>query len=1151
MNKFWTLTICIWFNCLTSEAGVPFLFQNSTGMTQSVKWPNTVINIEINPSTSTSLSNAEVLSELNTAMDQWQNIQESSITFNRVTTFDSPTNFGPTVDFKNTITFVGNTGFPPGVIGITFVTADADSREIVDVDMQFNQGQFTFITNANGPSNVNQSRIVLSSVATHEFGHLLGFDHSPQSQQNIDIFNLPESTMYPFFSDDQLSLEQDDISILAFNYPSPSNTYKHVIEGKITSGDFFPDDVTGAHVIAWDRIGNPNVSISTISGITSTGVNLNGNYRIEGLPPGNYTIYIEPFPIQNNNNQVTLEENFGFLDQVSAGTRATFLLKNRNFTPEFYNGTAESQFEIDSGISNASTVLIADTTGNRTQQIDMITNLTNQDLDLVNSFLVVDDSILYANGNTKTLVKFQPRDIFNNQINTDLSSRIEFTISTGSFSSSSIQSIATPTLINDGSFTYFSEVFSPILSGDKSLLVANLSVKFDDANIPNKQQDIRFEKSSTNLTDISFIPDINKFNNDGLPQTSRPIFANGLAPATFQLIPKFSDGSTIEVSLPLDWPISGISAEPMENTITTFPLNSVGNNTYQITMTNSLPGLVSPVFYVDGVKIAFPSSISFNNVSTNSRLTIDADRIHIKHPDVPQTPKAIVSITPTFSDGSIISSEIPTDQFNLTISRLDGSPAIDVIRSPVIGPLYDDNDNPYYQVEIEATSTIETVNIELEIAGRPMSQNLNLSFDIPDPAKCEIITTRQYMLRGSNQTQEIQIIPRFSDNSIVGSDLSKLIFLSTSDGVLSNEQGEFTSTLNPAINPSLKQSGLLTATYTPGTVEGLSFILGTIQAAGFQQISQQGQINIVDVNPNLLRINLLDNSIPADATSITTLIVTPLFPDNTPVGKEFNADLLTASITSGEFLKKAPSIINVNEYSLFPAGSSNVSFFNQNIEDSSINGGYELSIRSSNFSTIARINFFVNNTLSLTSEEISFNLLGSADPIRTNIIISKPIIYSDGRSTSKIDIFPKSSNGQGIDLPTTSSVIIQSNYGLLIGAITKNLDNSYSQYLQSDINSVNKTASITVIIDGIQMTPVDEKTVKFIDLNVNNLVNNLIYPDNNLIDGFDVAILAKAIRDRVCENNQGDCTLDFDNDGNVDLTDLEILKTAYGSITND
>ena len=103
MNKFWTLTIFIWINSLTLEAGVPFLFQNSIGIAQSVKWPNNQIDIEINPATSTSLSNAEVLSELNAAMDQWQNIPESSITFNRITTFNTPTDFGPTVDFKNTI----------------------------------------------------------------------------------------------------------------------------------------------------------------------------------------------------------------------------------------------------------------------------------------------------------------------------------------------------------------------------------------------------------------------------------------------------------------------------------------------------------------------------------------------------------------------------------------------------------------------------------------------------------------------------------------------------------------------------------------------------------------------------------------------------------------------------------------------------------------------------------------------------------------------------------------------------------------------------------------------------------------------------------------------------------------------------------------
>ena len=298
MNRSLILIILSLLNSLTINAGVPFLFENSSGSVTSAKWTTTNINIHINPSTSTSLSNLEVLDELNTAMDQWEHIPQSSISFNRITTINTPTSFGRTIDFKNTVSFVGNNNFPPGVIGITFVSADADSQEIVDVDMQFNQGEFTFITRDSGSSNIEQNRIVLSSVATHEFGHLLGFDHSPQSKKNIDIFELPESTMFPYFSDEQSSLTQDDISILSFTYPSTSNTYKHVIQGSITSGDFFPDNITGAHVIAWDRTANPNVSISTISGLTVTGVNIDGGYRIQGLPPGNYTVYIEPFPIK-------------------------------------------------------------------------------------------------------------------------------------------------------------------------------------------------------------------------------------------------------------------------------------------------------------------------------------------------------------------------------------------------------------------------------------------------------------------------------------------------------------------------------------------------------------------------------------------------------------------------------------------------------------------------------------------------------------------------------------------------------------------------------------------------------------------------------------------------------------------------------------
>ena len=147
----------------------------------------------------------------------------------------------------------------------------------------------------------------------------------------------------------------------------------------------------------------------------------------------------------------------------------------------------------------------------------------------------------------KQLFDFNPRT-FGNQINSDLSSRIQFEISEGSFDSLSSQTTVTPTLINDGSFTYFSEIFSTNLTGDSSLVISDLIVRFDNTQIPNKTLQVRFEKVNPQLTDITFIPDINKFNQDGLPQSSRPIFADGNAPATFRILPKFSDGSTIITS---------------------------------------------------------------------------------------------------------------------------------------------------------------------------------------------------------------------------------------------------------------------------------------------------------------------------------------------------------------------------------------------------------------------------------------------------------------------------------------------------------------------------------------------------------------------------------------------------------------------------
>lgn len=1136
-------------NSLTIHSGIPMLFSNSQNIAQSVKWSSNTIDIEINPSTGSALTNEEVLAELNLAMDQWQNIGSSSINFNRITTFTSPVNFGPTIDQRNIITFVSDPLFPPGVIGITFLTADTDAREIVDADMQFNQGEFVFITKASGPSNPNNNRIVLSAVATHEFGHLLGFDHSPLSNQTVDIFSIPESTMFPIFSDDQSSLEQDDISILSFTYPSSSNVYKNVIEGKIVSGDFFPETITGAHVIAWDRIGNPNVAISTISGVSTTGVSLEGKYRIEGIPLGNYSIYIEPFPVTNS--AIRLENNFTFLDQLSPTLRSIYLLKARSFIPEFYNGDSESAYELDSGLNNATVLQVDNTNERRYHRVDLVTNLANPDINLNGSTISLDNKIIYANGNTSTLVRFQPKDRFGNIIPADLSSRIEFSISTGSFSPLSPITTATPSLINDGSFTYFSQIYSPILTGNSSLLIALITVKFDGQQIDNLRQEIRFEKANPDLTQIQFIPDIKKFNLDGFEQASRPVYADGIAPATFRITPKFSDGTIIDEPIETSWPLSGISVVPADNTITTFPLISLPGNQYQTTLTNSAAGLVQPVLFLDGIKFDQFNSVSFNSVSAGSNLRIDSQRIHIKHPDIPQTPKALLTIEPTFSDGSIIPTQIDTSEFEVTITNLDGSLAVNIVKTPILGPFTDANGYPYYQVEIEALNTITTVNILVKISGQSLNQSINLSFDVADPDLCEIKPTKKYILANSSQKQEVHFIARFRDDSIVTSDISKLVLLSCSSGVLSNPSGAFTSTSTPAINPSQKSAGILTVVFTPGNIEELVSVTANIQSNGFKRVAQEGKINVVNANQNLLRIELLDESIPANGKSITTMIVTPLFPDNSIIGKEFNEASLSASISDGEFLKKVPSNFNPSQFTLVPFGNQNVSFFNSGKTDPLKNGQFELSIRSANFSTVATIEFYINNVLSLITEQITFGVLGSADPQRTSIRIDNPYLYADGRSITRIDIFPKSANGQKVDLPNSSNITIQTNAGKLIGALEKNLDSSFSQLIQSELSSVNKVAYLTIVIDGSIVSPNQPIELYFLNLNVNNIVNNISYPDSDLIDGYDISILASAIRKKSCENGVGDCRLDFNLDGFVNIEDMRILEKSYGSTTNN
>lgn len=96
---------------------------------------------------------------------------------------------------------------PNDTLAKTTVTFDADTGEIFDADIEVNHAYNEFTT---GDDHVVYD---LESVLTHEIGHFLGIDHSPD----------PDATMYAGYDEgsiEQRSLEADDTEALCQIYPS-------------------------------------------------------------------------------------------------------------------------------------------------------------------------------------------------------------------------------------------------------------------------------------------------------------------------------------------------------------------------------------------------------------------------------------------------------------------------------------------------------------------------------------------------------------------------------------------------------------------------------------------------------------------------------------------------------------------------------------------------------------------------------------------------------------------------------------------------------------------------------------------------------------------------------------------------------------------
>ncbi|MFT6108009.1 MAG: hypothetical protein ACJA2W_000918 [Planctomycetota bacterium] len=238
------------------------------------------ISLVFNSDGSDDVADGSEETALRNAVDQWNAVYGSQA---RIVIDDTPSSTQRRDWQSNDIHLVvfdetGSSGYfagASGIVAITPVTFFTDGR-IIDADVVFNGKNFRFSTSG------ETARFDIQDVATHELGHLVGLDHS----------GVCGATMYPYVDSTVIlhrSLSIDDQNGMRHVYPESSFGQ---ISGRVIRSN--GSGIAGAHVAATDPDGRL---------VGATLANSSGDYTLEGLRPGNYSVYAEPLdqPVSSAN----------------------------------------------------------------------------------------------------------------------------------------------------------------------------------------------------------------------------------------------------------------------------------------------------------------------------------------------------------------------------------------------------------------------------------------------------------------------------------------------------------------------------------------------------------------------------------------------------------------------------------------------------------------------------------------------------------------------------------------------------------------------------------------------------------------------------------------------------------------------------------